>query len=134
MSKELQQFLSGIETALMEGPSASASDEKGRGVIQSYKDGVIHIKGLSNLKMNEVVEIESVDAEALVMNLEKDSAYALVLQSNKGVREGLFVKATGRFMSIPVSKDVLGRVIDALGVPLDGKGAIKADKNIRISY
>lgn len=128
MSKELQQFLSGIETALMEGPAQAAGDEKGRGVIQSYKDGVIHIKGLSNLKMNEVVEIESVDAEALVMNLEKDSAYALVLQSNKGVREGLFVKATGRFMSLPVSADVLGRVVDALGHPLDGKGAIKCDK------
>jgi F-type H+-transporting ATPase subunit alpha len=128
MSKDLQQFLSGIETALMEGPSESASAEKGRGVIQSYKDGVIHIKGLSNLKMNEVVEIESVDAEALVMNLEKDSAYALVLQSNKGVCEGLFVKATGRFMSLPVSDDVLGRVVDSLGKPLDGKGAIKADK------
>ncbi len=128
MSKELQQFLSGIETALMEGPSTGASDEKGRGVIQSFKDGVIHIKGLSNLKMNEVVEIESVDAEALVMNLEKDSAYALVLQSNKGVREGLFVKATDRFMSLPVSEEVLGRVVDALGAPLDGKGAIKRDK------
>ncbi|QQR55598.1 F0F1 ATP synthase subunit alpha [Candidatus Peregrinibacteria bacterium] len=125
---QLHNFLATVEAALNESSDGANAAESGLGVIQSYKDGVIHIKGLSNLKMNEVVKIESVDAEALVMNLEKDSAYALVLQADKGIREGLFVKATDKFMSLPVSEDMLGRVVNALGAPLDGKGAIKADK------
>lgn len=129
MSKDnLHNFLATVEAALADSSDGSNAAESGLGVIQSYKDGVIHIKGLSNLKMNEVVKIESVDAEALVMNLEKDSAYALVLQADKGIREGLFVKASGKFMSLPVSEDMLGRVVDSLGTPIDGKGAIKADK------
>lgn len=129
MSKDtLHNFLSTVEAALADSSEGGNPTESGLGVIQSYKDGVIHIKGLSNLKMNEVVKIESVDAQALVMNLEKDSAYALVLQADKGIREGLFVKATGKFMSLPVSEDMMGRVVDSLGQPLDGKGAIKADK------
>lgn len=130
MAKEsLHQFLAHIETALT--ASEEASEAGGNhGVIQSYKDGVIWIKGLSNLKMNEVVKIEGVDVEALVMNLEKDSAYALVLQANRGVREGLFVRATGQFMSLPVSEDLLGRTVDPLGVPLDGQSPIKAEKRM----
>ena len=128
MPKEsLHNFLAKIETAI-QAEQDSTESEGGRGIIQSYKDGVIWIKGLSGLKMNEVVEIESVKAEALVMNLEKDSAYALVLQADRGVREGLFVKASGRFMSLPVSDAMLGRVIDPLGNPLDGQAAYKADK------
>lgn len=125
---QLHNFLASVESALADSSEGANAAESGLGVIQSYKDGVIHIKGLSNLKMNEVVKIESVDAEALVMNLEKDSAYALVLQADKGIREGLFVKASGKFMSLPVSEDMMGRVVNALGAPLDGKGAIKADK------
>lgn len=129
MSKDtLHNFLSTVESALAGSSEGGDTTENGLGVIQSYKDGVILVKGLSNLKMNEVVKIESVDAQALVMNLEKDSAYALVLQADKGIREGLFVKATGKFMSLPVSEDMLGRVVDPLGQALDGKGAIKADK------
>ncbi len=130
MAKEtLHQFLAQIETALTASEEASESGGN-HGVIQSYKDGVIWIKGLSNLKMNEVVKIEGVEAEALVMNLEKDSAYALVLQADRGVREGLFVRATGEFMSLPVSEDLLGRVIDPLGTALDGQSDIKGGKRM----
>lgn len=131
MAKEsLHQFLAQIETVLTESEKSSVDQEGNHGIIQSYKDGVIWIKGLSNLKMNEVVTIEGVNAEALVMNLEKDSAYALVLQADRGVREGLFVRATGQFMSLPVSEDLLGRVVDPLGMPLDGQGDIKAGKRM----
>lgn len=126
MPKEsLHHFLAQLETSLTEAESAQESEGK-HGVIQSYKDGVIWIKGLPNLMMNEIVEIEGVGAEALVMNLEKDSAYALVIQADPGVREGLFVKATGKFMSLPVGEDLLGRVVDPLGKPLDGKGPYKS--------
>ncbi len=131
MSKDtLHSFLAQVESALatldVEGEKMAADE----GVIQSYKDGVIHVKGLSGLCMNEVVSIESANAEALVMNLEKDSAYALVLQASKEVREGVFVKSTGRFLSIGVSEEIIGRIVNPLGNPLDGKGKIKVEKEM----
>lgn len=131
MSKDtLHGFLANVESALatldVEGEKMAANE----GVIQSYKDGVIHIKGLSGLRMNEVVSIESARAEALVMNLEKDSAYALVLQASKEVREGTFVKSTGRFLSIGVSEEIVGRIVDPLGNASDGLAPIKAKKQM----
>lgn len=125
----LKNFLSNLSEALENSEAqADSSKKSNQGVIQSYKDGVIKIQGLSGLKMNEIVHIEGVDAQALVMNLEQDSVYALVLQASREIREGLFVKASGQFLSLPVSDDVIGRVVDPLGKPLDGKGEIKADK------
>lgn len=129
MSKDtLQHFLSSLSSALEEKETHGESVKKNQGVIQSYKDGVIKIQGLSGLKMNELVEIEGLESQALVMNLEQDSVYALVLQANTEIREGLFVKALGKFLSIPVGEDIIGRVVDALGEPLDGKGPIKSEK------
>lgn len=123
----LQTFLSSMEAALNEADKHSASGDSRKGVIQSYKDGVIKIQGLSGLKMNEVVSIEGVNSSALVMNLEQDAAYALVLQASKEIREGLFVTSNGQFLSIPVGEDIIGRVVDPLGTPLDGKGDYKSD-------
>jgi len=126
----LQNFLSQLSSALDKSESKSAKTGEKQGVIQSYKDGVIKIQGLSGLKMNEIVEIEGVKSQALVMNLEQDAAYALVLQANPEIREGLFVKATNQFLSIPVSEEILGRVVNPLGIPLDGKGEYKEDKRM----
>ncbi len=126
----LQQFLATIESALQQSQESMGQQDKNRGVIQSYKDGVIKIQGLSALKMNEVVEIEGVGAQALVMNLEKDAAFALVLQASPEIREGLFVKSTSSFLSIPVSDEIIGRTVDPLGNPLDSKGAYKHDKRM----
>ncbi len=123
----LKNFLSNIESALESGADAAAEKGGKQGVITSYKDGVIEVRGLSGLKMNEVVSIEGVNAQALVMNLEQDAVYALVLQASTEIREGLFVKSTGKFLSIPVGEDIVGRVVSPLGAPLDGKGDYKAD-------
>ncbi|PIQ79105.1 F0F1 ATP synthase subunit alpha, partial [Candidatus Peregrinibacteria bacterium CG11_big_fil_rev_8_21_14_0_20_41_10] len=110
-------------------PETATPDSDGsQGIIESYKDGVISIRGLSALKMSEVVSIEGANAQALVMNLERDVAFALVLQASTQVREGLFVKSTGKFLTIPVSEEILGRVVNPLGIPIDGKGDFKADK------
>lgn len=125
----LQQFLSNISEAL-EHKTEKTHLEKNQGVIQSYKDGVIKIQGLSGLKMNELVEIEGLHTQALVMNLEQDAVYALVLESNPEIREGLFVKATGEFLSIPVGEELIGRVVDPLGKAIDGKGEIKGEKHM----
>jgi F-type H+-transporting ATPase subunit alpha len=129
MADTLQNFLSNMEAALGSADQATKSDSK-QGVIQSYKDGVIKILGLSGLKMNEVVTIEGVGSSALVMNLEQDAVFALVLEASTAIREGLFVKSTGQFLSIPVGDDILGRVVGPLGDALDGKGEIKTDKKM----
>lgn len=131
MSKEtLQNFLESLSTTLDNVESQGTKKESNQGIIQSYKDGVIKIQGLSGLRMNEIVVIEGVGAQALVMNLEQDAVYALVLQPNQEIREGLFVKATNKFLSIGVSESIIGRVVDPLGEPLDGKGEIKIDKQM----
>lgn len=131
MSKDtLQNFLSQLEEALGNSEIESGKMESKQGVIQSYKDGVIRIQGLSALKMNEIVEIEGIQVKALVMNLEQDASYALVLEANREIREGLFVKSTGKFLSIPVSDEMVGRVLDPLGKPLDGKAAYKPDTHM----
>jgi len=128
MSKEsLQSFLQNLEQAFFKEEAATGDGER-FGVIQSFKDGVILIKGLPGLRMGEVVTVQGTDVQALVMNLEKDLAYAIVLQSGAGVREGLFVEAKGRFLSMPVGDAMVGRVVDAMGAPVDGAGEIKSDK------
>ncbi len=128
----LQKFLETLESALKQEAVSAEGEGAGQnhGVIQSYKDGVIQVQGLSGVRMNEVLTIEGVNAKALAMNLERDTVYALVLQANKEIREGLFVKSTNQFLSIGVSEDILGRVVDSLGNPLDGKGDIKVEKQM----
>ncbi len=118
-----------MEAALKD-EAGSAEPNANQGVITSYKDGVIEVKGLSDVRMNEVVEIEGANAQALILNLEQDRVYGLVFQASREIREGLFVKSSGLFLSIPVGEDLLGRTVDPLGNPLDGKGAYKAEKRM----
>jgi len=129
MSKQqLQTFLENIEESFFQEKDASKGGDTRYGVIQSYKDGVIAVKGLTGLKMGEVIMVQGTGNQALVMNLEKDTSYALVLQSGEGVREGLFVEADGNFLDLAVSEDVIGRVLDPMGAVVDGGSPIKEDK------
>lgn len=129
MAKEsLNQFLESLEATLAKIPASTSESSAEQGVIESYKDGVIAIRGLNSLKMSEVVLIENTGTQALIMNLEKGIAYGLVLQANRQIREGLFVQSTGKFLSLPVSDSIIGRVVDPLGNPIDGEGNLKADK------
>ncbi len=124
----LQNFLSNLQTAFEKSKTEDKEQASNQGVIQSYKDGVIKIQGLSGLKMNELVTIEGINIQGLVMNLEQDAVYAIVLQRSDQIREGLFVKSTNKFLSIPASDEVIGRIVDPLGAPLDGKGEYKSEK------
>lgn len=126
-NQNLSAFLGSIEKSFFETQEASQAKTR-QGVIQSFKDGVILIKGLPGLKMGEVVMIQGTKTQALVMNLEKDLAYALVLQNDPMVREGLFVEANDATLALPVSDELMGRVINALGQPMDGGAEIKAEK------
>ena len=124
----LHSFLDKIEEALKAGHVKAGTSEKRQGIIQSFKDGVILIKGLSGLKMGEIVTVEGTGTKALVMNLEKDLAWAIVLQIDIEIKEGLFVSANDELLSIGVSEDIMGRVVDPLGLPGDGGEKVKVDK------
>lgn len=93
------------------------------GTVLEIGDGVARIYGLRNAEASELLEFENGEI-GIVMNLEEDNVGAVLLGSSEGIKEGQTVKRTGRIASINVSDGMLGRVIDPLGRPLDGKGPI----------
>ncbi|HPW79063.1 MAG: ATP synthase subunit alpha [Bacteroidetes bacterium ADurb.Bin037] len=94
-----------------------------KGIVLQVSDGVVRIYGLYDAEANELLEFDN-GVMAIVMNLEEDNVGAVLLGPTDKIREGDMVKRTGTIASIPVSEHMLGRVIDPLGNPLDGKGAI----------
>ena len=97
------------------------------GVVLSVGDGVARIYGLTQVTENELLEFEN-GIMAVAMNLEEDNVGAVLLGSSEGIKEGQSVKRTGRVASIMVNENMLGRVINPLGQPLDGTGEITGDK------
>jgi len=124
--KTLQQFFSTIDTAIASVQSDKES-KKSAGIVRSVKDGVVHIYGLLGLGMGDVVHIEEAGVDALVMQLEGRNTYAVQLQASLAVSEGQSVVATGKTLGIEVSEKFLGRVVNPLGTPEDGNGALKGD-------
>jgi len=96
------------------------------GNVLQVSDGVARIFGLHNAEAGELLEFES-GVRAVVMNLEEDNVGAVLLGPTDLVKEGMVVKRTGRIASINVSESMLGRVVDPLGTPLDGLGAIEGE-------
>lgn len=97
------------------------------GTIISVGDGVARIWGLKDAMMSELLEFPN-DVYGIVFNLEEDSVGAIILGDDSKLNEGDTVKSTGRVISVPVGPELIGRVVDALGRPLDGKGPINAKK------
>ncbi|MBO5677380.1 MAG: F0F1 ATP synthase subunit alpha, partial [Bacteroidaceae bacterium] len=93
------------------------------GVVLTVGDGVVRIYGLNNVTENELIEFEN-GVMAVAMNLEEDNVGAVLLGPSVGIKEGQSVKRTGKVASIEVSEEMLGRVINPLGAPLDGGVAI----------
>src|SRR6202162_4410108 len=104
-----------------------ATEARNVGAIASVTDGICRIHGLADARYGEMLEFPG-NIFGLALNLEQDSVGAVVLGEYKGLREGDTVKTTGRILEVPVGPELLGRVVDALGVPLDGKGPIKATR------
>lgn len=106
-------------------------DEKIRtddvGYVTQYNDGIAIIYGLDHCMSNEMLDFGN-DVYGLAMNLEEDSVGAVLLDLSSDIKEGTPVKRTGRVMSVPVGDAFIGRVVDALGRPIDDKGPINADK------
>jgi F-type H+-transporting ATPase subunit alpha len=95
------------------------------GQVVSVGDGVATIYGLDNVQASELVEFTS-GIKGMALNLETDSVGVVIFGSDKDVKEGETVKRTGKIVDVPVGKELCGRVVDALGNPIDGKGAIKS--------
>lgn len=117
----LTSFFSALDETLrrVEQEPATASGAKGIGIIRSVKDGVIHIDGLPGLRMGEVLNIVGTDVSALVMQIERDTAYGIILETVNGIREGMAIKSQNRFLNISVDESRLGRVVNPLGEALD---------------
>ncbi|CAL4317574.1 F0F1 ATP synthase subunit alpha [Buchnera aphidicola] len=98
------------------------------GTIISVIDGIIKIYGLDKAMQGEMLFISKVKQYALVLNLEKDLIGAVILGSYINVKAGMKIKCTGKILEIPVGRNFLGRVVDALANPIDGKGSIKYEK------
>jgi len=94
------------------------------GKIVSYADGVAQVYGLSNVMAGEMVEFED-GTKGLAMNLEEASVGIVILGSGEALREGMSVKRLGKLLRVPVGDALLGRVVNALGAPIDGKGPIE---------
>jgi F-type H+-transporting ATPase subunit alpha len=99
-------------------------DIKETGKIVSYGDGIAQVYGLNNIMAGEMVEFED-GTQGLAMNLEESSVGIVVLGRAKLLREGMSVKRLGRLLEVPVGEALLGRVVNALGEPIDGKGPIE---------
>src|ERR1700761_3745208 len=100
-----------------------AAEARNEGTIVSVSDGIVRIHGLADAMAGEMIELPG-NTVALALNLERDSVGAVVLGDYEHLREGDTVKTTGRILEVPVGRQLLGRVVDALGQPIDGKGAI----------
>lgn len=97
-----------------------------QGVIVRLKDGIAQIHGLEDALNGEMLEFEG-NTYGMALNLERDSVGAVILGPYEHLAEGQVVKCTGRVLEVPVGEPLLGRVVDALGRPIDGKGPIQTD-------
>ena len=98
-----------------------SSEARNEGTIVSVSDGIVRIHGLADVMYGEMVEFQNGNY-GMALNLERDSVGAVVLGEDEGLAEGQKVKCTGRILEVPVGRELLGRVVDALGNPIDGKG------------
>ena len=106
---------------------ASSLEVSDVGTVIQVADGIARVHGLSNAMQGELLEFPG-DVYGMVLNLEEDNVGAVLLGSHKNINEGDIVKTTGRVVEVPVGDELLGRVVNSLGQPIDGKGPIQTDK------
>ena len=117
VSAILRQQLSGFK---------SEAELEEVGTVLQVGDGIARIYGLTNAQSGELVEFEG-GLQAIVLNLEEDNVGAVLLGPSKGIKEGDIVKRTNKIASVSVGEGMLGRVLDGVGVPIDGKGPVKGE-------
>ena len=102
-----------------------ASEARNQGTIVSVSDGIVQIHGLADVMFGEMIEFPG-GVFGMALNLERDSVGAVVLGDYLQLEEGMTAQCTGRILEVPVGPEMVGRVVDALGNPIDGKGPIDA--------
>src|SRR4030095_14592334 len=100
-----------------------ASEARNEGTVTSVSDGIVRIHGLADAMQGEMIELPN-NTFALALNLERDSVGAVVLGDYEHLHEGDTAKTTGRILEVPIGPELCGRVVNALGAPIDGKGPI----------
>ena len=103
----------------------AAADIRNQGTVVSVTDGIVRVHGLSDVMQGEMLEFPG-GVLGLALNLERDSVGAVILGEYETISEGDTVKCTGRILEVPVGPELMGRVVNALGQPIDGKGPINA--------
>jgi F-type H+-transporting ATPase subunit alpha len=101
------------------------------GQVLSVGDGIARAYGLDNVQAGEMVEFEN-GVRGMALNLETDNVGIVIFGNDREIKEGQTVKRTGAIVDVPVGKGLLGRVVDALGNPIDGKGPVKSDARMRV--
>ncbi len=101
------------------------------GQVLSVGDGIARAYGLDKVQAGEMVEFEN-GARGMALNLETDNVGIVIFGGDREIKEGQTVKRTGAIVDVPIGKELLGRVVDALGNPIDGKGPINASKRARV--
>ncbi|HNC69039.1 MAG TPA: F0F1 ATP synthase subunit alpha, partial [Pseudomonadales bacterium] len=102
-----------------------STQAQNEGTIVSVSDGIVRIHGLGEVMYGEMIEFQG-GVYGMALNLERDSVGAVVLGEYKGLEEGQTCRCTGRVLEVPIGPELEGRVVDALGNPIDGKGPINA--------
>ena len=96
------------------------------GTVLQVGDGIARVYGLNNVRSGELVEFDN-GVKAIALNLEEDNVGVVLMGESEGIREGAKVKRTGQIASIKVGDGMVGRVLNTLGEPIDGKGPVKGD-------
>src|SRR5947208_6961559 len=120
MSTLLQEIKSQIAGA------KAGTAKQNVGTVREIGDGVAKIEGLTDAMLNEMLDFGK-GVVGLALNLEETEVGAIILGDYTKIEEGAEVRTTGKLLQVPVGKPMLGRVVDALGQPVDGKGPIKTD-------
>src|SRR2546421_12749680 len=115
--QEIEAQIAGVKTAAV---------KQNVGTVREIGDGVAKIEGLADAMLNEMLDFGN-GVVGLALNLEETEVGAIILGDYTKVAEGGEVRTTGKLLQVPVGKAMLGRVVDALGQPVDGKGPIKTD-------
>lgn len=125
MRLDTQEILSVIKAQIKN--YENKIEQKETGYIIEVGDGIARASGLDNCMANELVEFENGEL-AMALNLEENSVSLVILGSDSELKEGDIVKRTGKVVEVPVGEALIGRVVNALGQPIDGKGVINTNE------
>lgn len=128
-SQRAAEISSILEERIMGAAPKADLEETGR--VLSIGDGIARVYGLNNIQADEMVEFSS-GLKGMALNLETDNVGIVVFGNDKFIKEGDIVKRTGAIVDVPVGDEILGRVVDALGNPIDGKGPLGTKQRFRV--